>query len=115
MFLPGSVADPYPWYRSADLFVLSSLWEGFGNVIVEALECGLPVVSTEAAGGPREILENGRYGNLVPSGNPALLAKEMAEALTSPHDRASLIKRARAFSVSEISSRYLEYFESAHV
>ena len=115
VFLPGYVADPYPWYRSADLFVLSSLWEGFGNVVVEALECGVPIVSTEGAGGPREILDNGRYGRLVPPGNPALFAKAMTEALMSDLDRESLIKRSQAFSVTEISKQYLDYFESVSV
>jgi glycosyltransferase involved in cell wall biosynthesis len=109
--MPGFVVDTYPWYRSADLFVLSSRWEGFGNVIVEALECGVPVVSTDCQSGPAEILENGRIGRLVPIEDPLALAACMAKALTEPVDREMLRRRARDFSVSEIADQYLEYFD----
>lgn len=112
--MPGFVADPYPWFRSADLFVLSSQWEGFGNVIVEALECGVPVVSTDCASGPAEILDNGRYGKLVPISDPDALATAMAGSLAEPFDRDILIKRAQMFSVRAISDQYLDYFGSTH-
>lgn len=108
--LPGFEVDPYPWYRTADLFVLSSRWEGFGNVIVEALECGLPVVSTDCQSGPAEILENGRIGKLVPIQNPEALAASIAESLKNPVRRDLLIRRARDFSVSSIADQYLDYF-----
>ena len=107
--LRGFVVDPYPWYRSADLFVLSSKWEGFGNVLVEALECGLPIVSTDCPSGPSEILENGRYGTLVPVGNPHAITAAMVNAVTATQDRDRLMERAKAFSVRAISERYLEF------
>ena len=107
--MPGFVVDPYPWYRTADLFVLSSRWEGFGNVIVEALECGVPVVSTDCQSGPAEILENGRIGKLVPIQDPVALAAGMATSLTEPVDRDLLMRRARDFSVSAIADQYLAY------
>lgn len=107
--LPGFLLEPSPWYRSADLFVLSSRWEGFGNVIVEALECGVPVVSTDCPSGPAEILEDGRYGKLVPIGDPYALAVAINESLVAPHKRECLIQRARAFSVPVISAQYLKY------
>jgi glycosyltransferase involved in cell wall biosynthesis len=107
--LPGFVIDPYPWFRSADLFVLSSRWEGFGNVIVEALECGVPVVSTDCASGPAEILENGRYGRLVPIQDPSALAAAMVLSLEESPDRATLMRRAADFSVRKISDEYLSY------
>jgi glycosyltransferase involved in cell wall biosynthesis len=108
--MPGFVVDTYPWYRTADLFVLSSRWEGFGNVIVEALECGVQVVSTDCQSGPAEILENGRIGRLVPIQKPAALAASMATALTEPVDRKILMRRARDFLASNIANQYLDYF-----
>lgn len=108
--MPGFVIDPYSWYFTADLFVLSSRWEGFGNVIVEALECGVPVVSTDCSSGPAEILENGRIGRLVPIQDPTALAASIEDALRNPVDRALLMRRARDFTVSSISDQYLDYF-----
>ncbi|MDO8774506.1 MAG: glycosyltransferase [Burkholderiaceae bacterium] len=108
--MPGFMVDPYPWFRSADLFVLSSRWEGFGNVIVEALECGVPVVSTDCQSGPAEILENGRYGKLVPVQDPSSLATAMIESLTKPVNREALMTRAKAFAVSTIADQYFAYF-----
>jgi glycosyltransferase involved in cell wall biosynthesis len=110
--MPGFVVDPYPWFRSADLFVLSSLYEGFGNVIVEALECGVPVVSTDCPSGPAEILGNGRYGRLVPVDDAAALVTAIAASLSESHDREKLMERAKAFSVRSISDQYLNYFFS---
>lgn len=108
VLLPGYRADPYPYYRQADLFVLSSRHEGFGNVIVEALECGVPVVSTDCPTGPREILQDGRYGRLVPMDDPAAFAAAMAHALQESHDVAALQARASDFLVESISTQYLE-------
>jgi glycosyltransferase involved in cell wall biosynthesis len=107
--LPGFVLDPYPWYRTADLFVLSSRWEGFGNVLVEALECGVPVVSTDCASGPSEILAGGRYGRLVPIQDPPAMAAAIAASLAETHDASLLRSRAQDFSVSAISDQYLDY------
>ena len=108
--LPGFMIDPYPWFRSADLFVLSSLWEGFGNVIVEALECGLPVISTDCPGGPAEILDYGRFGKLVPVNDPSMLAEAMLGNLASSHNSVALMRRAEDFSLDKISNEYISYF-----
>jgi len=109
VLLPGFMVDPYPWFLSADLFVLSSLWEGFGNVIVEAFECGLPVVSTNCPSGPAEIMADGHFGKLVPVNDPAALAAAIAESLNISHDGAALKRRAQDFSVRKISDEYLAY------
>jgi glycosyltransferase involved in cell wall biosynthesis len=110
--LPGFVHNPYPWYCTADLFVSSSQWEGFGNVIVEALECGVPVVSTDCPSGPSEILDNGRYGKLVPVGDSFALAAAMEASFSQSHNRTLLMKRAEDFSVPHISGQYLNYFST---
>ncbi|WP_108647141.1 glycosyltransferase [Polynucleobacter rarus] len=110
VFLPGYQLDPNPWYKSADLFVLSSIREGFGNVIVEALEHGVPIVSTNCPSGPAEILENGRYGKLVPVKDTHALANAMLESLKETHSHEDLKNRAKDFSVEKISEEYLEYF-----
>jgi len=108
--LPGFQINPYPWYLSSDLFVLSSKWEGFGNVIVEALECGIPVVSTDCPGGVQEILDNGRYGRLVRLGSVTALADAIKESLNQKHDIFFLKERAKKFSIQEISKQYLNFF-----
>jgi len=75
--LVGYVENPYPYFKNSDIFVLSSLYEGLPTVLIEALAFGLPIVSTNCPTGPREILENGKYGILVTPGN----YQEMAEAI----------------------------------
>ena len=111
--LPGRVLNPYPWFHSADLFVLSSSWEGFGNVLVEALECSLPIVSTDCQSGPCEILKSGRYGVLVPVNNHFAFRDAMQETLFKSKDKDQLWRRAQDFSVKRISDKYLEFFQNA--
>ncbi len=108
----GFVADPGPFYRAAGLFVLSSAWEGFGNVIVEAMAAGTPVVSTDCRSGPAEILENGRYGRLVPVGNDEALEEAIIESLVIKHDADALRARAADFSVEKIGQEYLKLLTS---
>lgn len=107
VLMPGFYPDPAPFYRSADLFVLSSDYEGFGNVIVEALACGIPVVSTDCPSGPAEILDNGRYGRLVPVGDVDALAAAMHAALAADHDREALKRRAAEFFPEKAAQKYL--------
>lgn len=104
----GFQPDPTPFYKTANLFVLSSDYEGFGNVIVEAMACGTPVVSTNCASGPAEILDNGRYGRLVPTNNPAALAEAMQATLSEVVDPLTLRQRAAEFSPAVAARRYLD-------
>jgi len=108
VILAGFHIDPTPFYQTADVFVLSSDYEGFGNVIVEALAQGLPVVSTDCPSGPAEILENGRFGRLVPVGDAPALSQAMEAALGAPADREALIRRAADFAPEIAAQRYLE-------
>lgn len=108
VIMPGFAVDPWPFYQSADLFVLSSDYEGFGNVIVEALHAGLPVVSTDCPDGPREILDRGRYGALVPPGDEKALAAAISDALPRTPDRDFLRNRAADFSVERAADAYLD-------
>ncbi len=104
----GYLPSPAAAYARAHLHVLSSAREGFANVLVEALEQGTPVVSTDCRSGPREILEDGRYGTLVPVGDDVALAASMERALDAPVDRAALQARAACFSVDRAVDAYLE-------
>jgi glycosyltransferase involved in cell wall biosynthesis len=93
--------------RGASVFVLSSAWEGFGNVLAEALSLGVPVVSTDCPYGPREILQGGRLGRLVPVGEPAALAKAMADTLDDPPPAEPLIAGALRFTRDASGAQYL--------
>lgn len=110
--LIGHQKNPYPWYHSADLFILSSNYEGFGNVLIEALECGLPIVSTNCVSGPKEILENGKYGKLVEVNNVDDLKNGIIEQINKKHDKKKLIERSQDFLISKISDEYLSFFRT---
>jgi glycosyltransferase involved in cell wall biosynthesis len=79
--LPGFVENPYKYMKRASAFVLSSRWEGLPTVLIEALALGVPVISTNCPSGPAEILEHGKWGCLVPVGEPHLLARAILEIL----------------------------------
>jgi len=106
--LTGYVANPLPYMRRAAAFVLSSRAEGFGNVLVEAMGCGTPVVSTDCPHGPAEILEDGRYGLLVPPRDPDTLAAAMVRVIQdrSPWPEDVLRNRASGFSDAACAMRY---------
>jgi len=104
----GFHADPTPFYRTADLFVLSSNYEGFGNVIVEALACGTPVVSTDCPAGPGEILAGGKYGRLVPVGDDVALAQAIQASLEDPLPPDYLKARAAEFQPAKAAKAYLD-------
>jgi glycosyltransferase involved in cell wall biosynthesis len=106
VLMPGFVKDLSPYYRHADLHILSSTGEGFGNVVVEALAAGTPVVSTDCPSGPREILCDGKFGRLVPVGDSVALATAMEESLSATHDTAALQARAQDFLIVKAVDQY---------
>jgi glycosyltransferase involved in cell wall biosynthesis len=106
--LPGFTPNPYAFVARADLFVMSSAWEGFGNVLAEALAVGTPVVSTDCRSGPREILEDGKHGPLVPVGDDRALAEAIAETLDNPSSADDLKRVAQRFDVRSIARQYLQ-------
>ncbi|GAB4348865.1 MAG: glycosyltransferase [Immundisolibacter sp.] len=105
--MPGFVPNPLAYMRRARLFVLSSAWEGLPTVLIEALACGCPVVSTDCPSGPREILDGGRYGRLVPVGDVEALTAAIEAALAADVDRQALERRALAFSAAAVARPYL--------
>ncbi|SIS10421.1 glycosyltransferase [Natronorubrum thiooxidans] len=105
---PGFVDNPYAYMAKADVFALSSAWEGFGNVIVEAMACETPVVCTDCPGGPAEILDDGTYGPLVPVGDDAAMAEAIQEMLDDPTDTEPLVSRAQDFTIEKIVDQYEE-------
>lgn len=106
--LPGFVANSYAYMARAAVFVLSSAWEGLPTVLIEAIATGTPVVSTECPSGPAEILDNGKYGRLVPVGDVEALADAILATLCKPIDPKILRQRSRAFSIERSVDQYLE-------
>jgi glycosyltransferase involved in cell wall biosynthesis len=104
----GPVADPFPWMMQARVAVCSSLYEGLGNAIIEALACGTPVVSTDCPYGPREILQDGRYGTLTPTGDAAAMAEAIAASLDAVPDRRALMRRGLDYTAERAAEAFLD-------
>jgi len=105
--MPGFVANPFKYMRRAKMFVLSSVFEGLGNVLIEAMACGTPVISTDCPSGPAEILQGGRWGRLVDVGD----VSGMAQAITAVLEQEQcpdVAKRAADFGVKVAFEKYLE-------
>ncbi|MFQ5784522.1 MAG: glycosyltransferase [Alphaproteobacteria bacterium] len=105
--LPGFVDNPLPYMARASVFVLSSRWEGLGNVVIEALACGCPVVSTDCPSGPAEILDGGRFGTLVAVGDDTPMADAILTILDAPPSGDAPRARAAEFSVDAAVNQYL--------
>jgi glycosyltransferase involved in cell wall biosynthesis len=104
---PGFVENPFRYMAAASVFVLSSRWEGLPGVLIQALACGCPVVSTDCPSGPREILDGGRYGELAPVDDPEALAEAIDRTLDRPRRAEELIRRADEYSTRRSVDRYL--------
>jgi glycosyltransferase involved in cell wall biosynthesis len=106
--LAGFRPCPQPYLRMTDVFVLSSRLEGGPNVVTEALRRGCRVVSTDCPSGPSELLANGRFGRLVPMGNPKELATAICEIAATPHDPEPGIAWAKQFNAKAAAEAYLK-------
>ena len=114
MRFPGFQANPWAWFARARLFVLASRWEGFGNVVAEALACGVPTLVTDCDFGPREQVVHGVSGWVTRSGDPGTLTQALDTMLGDPILAARLAAggkaRARAFDLPAIATAYTDLF-----
>ncbi|WP_415356751.1 glycosyltransferase [Halioglobus sp. Uisw_031] len=113
VYMPGFVENPFQYMARASVLVLSSAYEGLPGVLIQALACGCPVVSTDCPGGSSEILEDGNYGALVSIGNADEMAKAVLAELDDPTPREILLRRAEDFSVERAVNNYLALLDTA--
>lgn len=109
--LPGFVPEPFGWMRRAAVVVSSSRFEGFSNVLVEALAAGATIVATDCPHGPREVLAGGTFGRLVPVSDDAVMAEALAAALDAPAAAEAQRARAAEFSLDRALRGYLDVLE----
>jgi glycosyltransferase involved in cell wall biosynthesis len=106
--LPGFVDSPYAWLAQAHVFAFTSVLEGLGFALIEALACGIPSVATNCPSGPAEILQNGKYGPLVPVGDHLALAAALESALLRPLPREFLQEAARPYEIENATTAYIQ-------
>ncbi len=109
--MPGWIDNPYPFLYHTDLFVLSSKWEGFPKILIEALVCGCNIVSTNCPTGPDEILDQGKFGTLVPVEDETAMTKAISRGFLSEPNRERLKNRARQFSPQRQTSEFERLFD----
>ncbi|MGK7935217.1 MAG: glycosyltransferase [Xenococcaceae cyanobacterium] len=109
--LPGFVSNPYAYMSHASAFVLSSRWEGLPTALIEAMACGCPVVATDCPSGPKEILAEGRYGELAPVGDVEALSAALVRTLQNPPPRELFVDRAKDFETQNSVAEYLSLIE----
>lgn len=114
--LMGTNPNPRELYLDSSIFVLSSRFEGFGLVLIEALECGVPVVSYDCPCGPKDIITDGKDGFLVPSGNEEILAEKICYLIEHPEVRLKMGRAAKVkaenYSESKIGAQWMSLFKS---
>ena len=111
--MPGFIANPFPYMKACDLFVLSSSWEGLPNVLIQALACHCKIVATDCDAGPREILEDGKWGRLTKVNDIKALANTMLEELKEKDKQNpnSNIGGLNRFNIDKVTDQYLEALE----
>ena len=109
--MPGFVTQPYPYMAHSDIFALSSRVEGLSLVLIEAMACGTPVVSTDCPNGPAEVLADAEYGELVPTEDSEALKEALNRTLTDPLPAKKLQARAQDFSIQKATRQYEILFD----
>jgi glycosyltransferase involved in cell wall biosynthesis len=109
VLMPGFIANPYSWMKKSAVFVLSSRFEGLPTVLIEAMQCGIPVISADCPSGPAEILQDGQWGKLFLPGDIDALASAIEDALDGKLV-ANVRQRAADFSIDTAVSRYVALF-----
>ncbi len=112
LLMPGFTTDAWPYLASADLFALSSDYEGFPLVLPEAMYAGLPIVSTDCVSGPSELLDGGRFGRLVPCGDAKAMTDAIDEAISRPKEPEKVRQRAAQLTGANVFARYTELLTS---
>jgi glycosyltransferase involved in cell wall biosynthesis len=111
----GQTTNPFAYMKHARALVLSSVYEGFGLVLLEAMTIGVPCISTDCPSGPAEILGNGEFGTIVPMKDAHALANAMLELASDPVLRQTLIdkayQRAGELSLGRMTAKYLQLFD----
>ena len=110
VYMPGFKKNPYKWIKHSALLVSSSLTEGFPNNLLEALCLKTPIVSTDCPGGARELLDNGKWGCIVPVRNPEKMAEAMIKILSRPNINKGYL-RAQDFAPQKITLKYLSVLD----
>src|SRR5690606_11560854 len=111
--MPGFIENPFPYMKAADVFVLSSRWEGLPNVLIQAIACGATPVATRCPSGPDEILADGAYGYLVPVDDVKALSQGMQQGLEKPIPASKLQACAQAFDETLIFKQYEQALDNA--
>ncbi len=106
--LQGHVENPLKYFAKADIFVLSSYAEGLPNVLIEGMMCGCTPVSTDCPTGPREVIQDGKYGYLVPMRDPVAMAAGIEGALDNPIPKDRLAEAVRPFEEGAVIERHFE-------
>lgn len=108
VILKGFIDNTYPWYYVSDIYIHTSIYDAMPLTLIEAITCGTKIISTDSESGPREILENGKHGILIPINNPSLLLKAINISLNEKVNEYLLKERSKSFSINKISNQYLK-------